>query len=692
MTRASLINILKPHYKFMRKKIELVIKILIGATFFVPLIMAPSRFIFPFIVPKLIVFRSLILLMLGGYLLLLATAWNEYRPRRTLISLAVGAFFASLFLSTVLSVDAYRSIWDNHERMLGVFTLIHYGLYYLIATSVVREWRDWKWLARIFLFAGTIVMFIAFLQQLKPDMLLNQSGNRSAATLGNPIYVGGYGLFLSFLGWFLSMKEEKHWWQMFASMGGIFGILGIFFSGTRGALLGFLVGVFVLGVVYLFNLKEHTAFRRNVIIAFACLAAVLGALYAFRRAPFVERIPTLGVLLNTSLRYGTASTRIMAWEVALEGWRDKPWFGWGFNNFYLAFNKFYRPQFLEHGWGETWFDNAHNIIVNTLAAQGAVGLFTYLGMFGAAIFALWRARARGEVDVHIAAAGLGFFVAHLVQNVFVFENPTSYLYFFFMLAFANASADPAPATASVASQKISLGLAGAVGAVILLAIYSTNINPARANQSSLKMLRSLYGLTDPIGTFERTAAIPSPHIDDIRNDFARTAVVVAPEYEKNGYREQAKEVLKLARDELAKNRALHPLDIRVHLQQSQVFEYLAMLEQNGAYLLESESALEDAMKLSPKRQQLRYMLAAVKFSLNKKDEAIGIMRETLDMDPKVAEGWWRLALMQRESGRAEEAKATVRKARELGVGFDDKGIQITNEILPPGETSLGTKK
>jgi hypothetical protein len=194
------------------------------------MIMAPAHFIFPFIVPKIIFFRTVVLLLLGGYIALLASKWDEFRLRFSPVTIAVLLFLTSFFISTVVGIDWYHSLWDNHERMLGLFTIIHYVLLFLIASSIVKDEREWRWLLRGFLLAGGIVMFIGLLQRFKPSLLLNQSGDRVASTLGNPIYVGGYGLFLSCVGWLLAMKEETKMWRIFAMVTGGLGFLGIFFE------------------------------------------------------------------------------------------------------------------------------------------------------------------------------------------------------------------------------------------------------------------------------------------------------------------------------------------------------------------------------------------------------------------------------------------------------------------------------
>ncbi|MBI4993109.1 MAG: hypothetical protein HZC26_03180, partial [Candidatus Magasanikbacteria bacterium] len=86
-------------------------KMCILATFLVPFVLIPSKFIFPFIVPKIIIFRAIVLLMAGGYVLLLASNWREYRVRFTLMNGAVGLFFLGFAISTFAGVDWYKSFW-----------------------------------------------------------------------------------------------------------------------------------------------------------------------------------------------------------------------------------------------------------------------------------------------------------------------------------------------------------------------------------------------------------------------------------------------------------------------------------------------------------------------------------------------------------------------------------------------------
>jgi len=157
----------------MKQNIVKAMKFLIYATFFVPLLVFPTSFIFPFIVPKILMFRSLVTLMIGCYILLLLINWQEFKPKFSLLNLALAAFLASFAISTFSGVDPYHSFWDNHERMLGLFTIFHYVAYYFICSSVFKTWADWSKALKVFLVAGSLVMLVGILQHFKPALLLN---------------------------------------------------------------------------------------------------------------------------------------------------------------------------------------------------------------------------------------------------------------------------------------------------------------------------------------------------------------------------------------------------------------------------------------------------------------------------------------------------------------------------------------
>jgi len=669
---------------------------LIGATLFVPLVVNSTHFIFPFIVPKVLLFRSLVALMLGAYLMLLVHSWKEYKPKLNALHVSVILFYISFALSTFIGVDWYRSFWDNHERMLGLFTITHYIVYFFVLTTVVKDAAVWKWFLRLFLISGILSICVALIQKVNPDFLLNRGNTRVASTLGNPIYVGSYGLFLFFLGLLVAMREYKHqFWRWFGVAGAVFGFIGIFMSGSRGPLFAFIFSIGLMFLLYAYAYRKQKKIR-NIFVAITLGGVVcLGLLYSFRTTPVVGEIPALGRLLNTNIQNSEKpNTRVMAWGISLEAWQDRPIFGWGPNNYYYAFNQYYRPEFLQRGWGETWFDNAHSVPMNTLAVQGIVGFVVYIALFIAAVYMLFRAYHNKRIETHTFVLLTTFFIAHFVENFFVFENITSYLSFFFLVAFvAHVTDDTSEVLQKIksvipSSTRVSMPLGVGVALIFVIFIFVTNVNPARANMRTLDAIRTLSAGKldgDPVKLYETATKVPSPHVDDIRNDFIRTLQLSVNKRIKNQDGTGALSLIDFSHTELQKNVFLHPLDIRVSMQQAEFSRMRAQLKGQMSQdpredLRDAERILEGVRDLSPERQQVHYTLATVYLLQGKNDEAIALFEESIAYDPKVGEGYWRLAGVYRDLGELEKAMDVVRDAEERGVEFKNPGKNVVDRI------------
>src|SRR3989339_1639016 len=661
----------------MEKKIKNVLFYILVLTFFVPLVVQIKGFIFPFIVPKILLFRTLTLLALGLYLWLLKINWSRYRPQSSWLNWGVLVFYLSLFVSTFVGVDWYRSLWDNHERMLGLFTLTHYVIYYFILVSVFREKTDWQYLARFFLGGASLVLLIGVSQRwLTPDYLLNNGSPRVAATLGNPIYFSGYGLFTCFLSLSLLLGLDRvanRFWQAAYGAAGVLGILAVFLGGTRGMLVGLLVGLGILFVCFFIYYWSKTKIRWLLLSVLGAGLIISGLLFIYRQTPFVSSLPAIGRLLNSSLTSDSVSTRFLAWKIGVQAWQERPIFGWGLNNYYYAFNKYYQAEFLENGWQETWFDNAHNILVNTLATQGAVGILAYLALFGLAIASAWKYGRQVELGKPLVFVVTAFLVAHLVGLLTVFENPTSYLYFFFFLAMI-AGLFRFEQNALEKKEKeqgqLSWPFAIVVGLLIVLLIYSTDVNPARANKATYQAL-SYSGSSSEvfISLYEKARQNPTPHIDDIRNDFGRVSLnrmqslVNAEKYS------EANKLFPVAYAGIKENLELHPLDIRLNIQLAQLALLGSKSMQDPNLAMEAEQYLVSALALSPERQQIIYTLSAIKALTGRTGEATMLLEKTVADDPKIKEGWLRLLSVYKATNQKNKALEAFQTAQAAGVVF-----------------------
>jgi len=89
------------------------------------------------------------------------------------------------------------------------------------------------------------------------------------------------------------------------------------------------------------------------------------------------------------------------------------------------------------------------------------------------------------------------------------------------------------------------------------------------------------------------------------------------------------------------------------------------------------------LNYSPRRQQVIYMLSFFKAQLGKVSESVELLNQSIKDDPKISEGYWRLAYIYAISGDLQKAKETLSVAHEKGVIFDEQGQKIESLILSP---------
>jgi O-antigen ligase len=671
------------------KFLEKLIFVVTGIIFFVPLVITPNHLIFPFIVPKILAFRVLAVVLMVAYGLLLIASYKKYKIQKTPLNIAVAIFALSAILSTVFSTDVHRSFWDSHERMLGLFTLLHYFAFYYIATTVIKGEKKWRQLMFTFLVAANIVFILGVLQRINPEFLYNRGTDRVSGTLGNAIYLGGYGMFSFFLSLFLLTKEKLQWKKIFYVVTAVMGIIAVVISGTRGAFLGLLGGATVVWLGYSFLLEGHKKIKLWLLVIFFIASSLLGVAFLNRDKVFVQNIPLIGRVVTTTLSSTTAQTRWMAWGIALQGWKEKPVLGWGVNNYFFAFNKHYRPEFLKYGYRETWFDNAHNATLNSLTAQGLVGFVAYMGIFIVPVTMMFGAyRKRREIDVHTAVFGIGLIGAHYVQQLFVFENPTSYIYLFMLFAFINsvlAKDHEDNLTGHV--MPISSGIQAFVIGTALIFVYSTNVLPAKANMAALDSLHGMYQNSEPLEKFKHVLTFSTPHMDDIRNDHAKTISQMFPTYARGSVESQktAVDLATLVLEELEKNIEMHPYDLRLPVQYTNTAQLLYAKTRQGKYIVRAKEILEDGITKSPRRQQLYYSVGGIYFQLGQVDQGIATLRKVIEDSPYIDEGWWRLAVLYQSAGKNDEAKAIIVEALDRGVIFSEEGQGVLDKIFPKVE-------
>ncbi len=409
--------------------------------------------LFPFIVGKYVFFRATVLVALIVFLLgLLFDAANAPRMWARLgrivrqpLFIAVSAFTLAFLLSCLFGVDPAFSFWSNFERGEGGLQTLAFYFYFTLLLALFDKREHWNALVGCAIAGGVLMGLYGFMASLGVSGFVGlrfSEGYRFQGSIGNPAYVAVYALFLIFYCLYLMFEKKTEKFLTPRNLG-LFALIAFFVSifflaGTRGAFLGLgTAGVALLAYIG-FSYKR---FRWKIAGLIALLFIVGGGLIYFQDSPVVKSIPGSRVF-QISISAKTFQDRVVIWKMAWDGFKERPVFGWGPENFIKIFDskfntEFYKP---EAGFG-AWFDRAHSVIFDYLAETGLVGFLSYVSMF--VMFYVTFARRNKEREsqlrfTDVAVRGLFFAIplAYFVQGLVLFDVSVTSLNLFTVLALA----------------------------------------------------------------------------------------------------------------------------------------------------------------------------------------------------------------------------------------------------------------
>lgn len=435
------------------KAIQNTIIFIISLTLLVPFLVFDNLY-FPYIVGKAVIFRSLVLIafILWG---ILVFKDKSFLPSKNGVLISFFILLCVYFVSAIVGESFRDSIFSNFERMMGWGTTLFLLLFFIISSSVLREKKSWN---KIFI-TQIVVSMALFLMGLK-ELIESGINFRIDASLGNPIYLSVIFLFSIFFAGYLLFEKYSRKMNIFLIFTIILNSTGLFFTGTRGAMVGLFIGVlFVLVSILIkyWNLKKVKIFG---IIASLILIVVPITLFSLKDTSFVKNNHTLNRITQISIEEGTGYARFVNWGIAWQGIKERPVLGWGQENYMYVYDKYYDPRMYGQ---EPFFDSSHNTLLDVWINGGLLALLSYLSIF---IFALIYLFKKNNIVLSQKIILSGLFLSYFTQNIFVFDNITSFILFVLLISFAVCEKENY--SCKFISSKISLSIIIIISAFLFL--------------------------------------------------------------------------------------------------------------------------------------------------------------------------------------------------------------------------------
>lgn len=608
------------------------------AILLIPFYVAGSMF-FPFITGKNFAFRIIVEIIFALWVYL-AVIDEAYRPKLSPIAISVGIFVLIMAVADVFATNPFKAFWSNYERMDGWVTTIHLFMYLLVFGSVMKTEKIWLWFFRSSLFASMIMMIYVIKEWI------TTGSTRVSTTLGNPIYVAVYFLFNFFFALILVYKDViikstgtakailSHWATYLYAGAAFLCAFGIWRTSTRGVILGLLGGMIMTALIIVIFEKENKFLKNFSIATLVVLAVIIGGFFAVKNTQFVKNNVTLERFAEISWSdiKGQGQARQYVWAMALKGFEERPILGWGQEGFNYVFNKYYDPRMYSQ---EQWFDRAHDTPLDILIGGGLLGLFAYLSIFVSALYLIWKKRS--ILGVTDAALLVGLLAAYFGQNIFVFDNLTSYIFFYVVLSYIY-SRDVETSAVKVEKNNhktlVSDDIANYVVLPILVIVFGTtlwytNLVPIQANLDIIQAIQGQKeGPTKNLEYFKNAIALNGFGSPEVREQLTTITPQIAANTNIDAQIKQA--FVDFTYTQIQAQAALTPLDARYQLFAG------VFLNGMGQYAL-ALPYLQEANKLSPTKQTIMFELMKSYSYLGQKEDALKTAKIAYDLAPDFAD-------------------------------------------------------
>jgi len=625
-----------------------------------------QRTLYPYIFSKIIVFRIIVEILLFFWLLLV---WSNKKYRsnwKNPLVLSLTIFIGLMVLTGLTGVDPQRSFWSTQERMTGVITWLHFWAWFLILTSCFKEKKNWLRLVKISLLVSVLVGFYALGQRWGWNFLPQDKMAYTvlSGSFGNNIFLAVYSMIHLFLAGFLFFKEERKLNKTIVLAILIFNLYIMSQSGSRGAMVGLGAAILIFLILKIFSLRSLKTKIVSALILFILIAGFVFINFQ-REIPWMSKAPYFIQRLSSITRGDWSRTT--AWGMALQGFKEKPILGRGWENFNVLFNLHYHPHYLSYGPANTWFDRSHNEILDILCLTGILGLAAYLALFFS-IFYLFKKSSGGKKNSLLFLFLL--LIAYFVQNLFVFDTPGPLIVFFFSLGLFYRETSDESDTNKVQIKQVKIDSKFPLPVLLILlfifipwGLYEFNFKPLeKSKEGIMGIVASLSNLDSGLKWYKESLREPCFTNPEVRLQLVKTIFVVE---DRGGEDEETiKKAVEFAIEESKKNVSEHPLDVRYWLFLGQIYNANADLD--SRYLIEAEKALEQGIKTSLKRQDVYFELGKTKMMLEKDQEAIELYQKALSFDTTIPVSRWNLGLAYLIIGQNENGLREIEKAQEMG--------------------------
>jgi O-antigen ligase len=555
--------------------------------------------------------------------------------------------------------------------MTGILMQLHLFAFFLVLSSVFKE-EDFKKFFAFSVFVAVLESWIALANLKNPTM-------RGGGTIGNESFLGTYLIFNLFFALYLIFKTKDLSRTLsliaFSILTISIFLIGVnlenlsfpqkilailYGTGARAAKLSFFGGLVLFFIFWLISLQKKPFKIVGFLLLISSLILVGYFIFsAFQPGSFAKKIIEKEV-------GETFGGRFIVWQESWKGFLERPWLGWGPENFEFSFIKYYNScMSTPRCGGDIWYDRAHNIIFDTLISTGIFGMISYLLIFVAIFYILWKNFIRKKTDFFAPGIFTSLFIAYFVQNLTVFDMVSSYLMFFLSLAFVASLEKEGEFSREFREPKFPILTLIALGFLFSFTFFI--VLPTMSDAYVILAIKAPAFSGERISFYKKSLSLSPLGKFQIRQFFAENTISAS--YSIQTSAKNVTEELEFLIEELKKSIKECPLDYRSYLRLGQLLNLYSQFD--NSKILEAEEILRKAIEISPKNQQGYWSLAQNMLYQGKFDEAIALVQNAVDLEPNLENAHSILIQVALIAGKKDLAKQKFEEAIKINPQWEE---------------------
>ena len=629
-----------------------------------PLLVMPPWFFTPDW-GKTIIFKSLVAIMLFLFFYKNKNI-NLASFRKNYIAWLLLGLFLVYLIASIFSPDPFFSFWGSPFRSGGFVNFAFYIIFCLLIFATTEKDETWQKYFDFSILTGVIVSLIAVIQfhGLVENIFLHSPG-RPGSTMGGPTILGVYLLLLIFMAISFALKTLSKYKKVFYLLVSALFFYVILITETRAAWLALIISAIYFLLAFP---KKMPGLKIGVLVI---LALVCAFVFYANTSNYLPNFITSRLSYKTVLEDPRFSTWVaIDWKLL----KDKPVLGYGPENFYIGFDKYFEPTtpYLNTK-AEQWWDRAHNILIQTASDAGFLALALYILLF---VFLFWQLQ-KNRIKDPFASHGLQTtLIAYFAANFFGFDTFSTYLLFFLIIAYTMHLTQNSELKTQI-SKPLKI-LTFILFLILIIFLWQYNLAPFFAN-AKISKAEALVEQKQ----CQSLELVEQASENKLLTSYAATDFIMLAKTCGNFYPENILDYKKRGIKIVNKALEIQPKNTRFWIYLGNLSTSLADKETDRAKKIDLINQaiiyFKKTLELSPKRQDAFIGLAKLAIVAEDYQRAQNYSKECIVLNPKLADCYWELGIAQIYSKNLEDGKNNIKTA--VYKGFDQSANQNMIELI-----------